>query len=182
MEELLPREERIHWVLEKAARLIAGGAEPVSGLVTPTGKSFPDAYDGSPASIDKLLRRVTKHAGLSDLDVRANVVVPNDGGGGGGGGCSSGACGVGGGGGAADVKRVEERGDGYVVNIIANELTNPIILLTAMVRAVSHIFLGEADLRTVFGRADYDHGIDLCGALLGFGTLLGNGAYIYRKG
>ncbi|HHH30828.1 MAG TPA: hypothetical protein ENK57_21130, partial [Polyangiaceae bacterium] len=179
MEELLPREERIHWILDKSARLVEGGAVPVSGLVLPTGRHFPDRYDGSPEALQRLLMRVAKHAGLSDLELEANLVVPE--GESAGGSCSSGACGVP----SAtqkQVRRVEEMGEGYKVNIIANELGNPIILMTALVRAIGHIFLQEADLAHTFDRSDYDHGIDLTATMLGFGTILGNGAYVYRKG
>lgn len=181
VEDLLPQDDRIHWILEKSARLIDGGAVPVSGLVLPTGKSFPDRYDGTPEALQRLLLRVAKHAGLSDLELRANLVVP-DGDAGGGGGCASGACSVPSASEAKTVRRVEEAGDGYVVNIIANELTNPIILMAALVRAIGHIFLQEADLGRIFDRGDYEHGIDLTGVMLGFGTLLCNGAYVYRKG
>ena len=91
-----------------------------------------------------------------------------------------GACGVGG---PVQIRRVEERGeDAFTVNVVVNELGNPVILTTAMVRAVSHIFMKEADLYPSFQRSDGEHGIDLVGVMLGFGSLLANGAYVYRKG
>lgn len=176
----LPQQERLRWIIERSARLVDGGAEPVSGLVLPTGKFFPDHFDRTAEAVSRLMRRVVKLAGLSDLDILANVVAAD--GSDGGGGCSTGACGVGAGGAAPKVQRVEPRGDGWTVNIIANELGNPTVLMTAMVRAVSHIFMKEADLYASFDRRDAELGIDLCGALLGFGTLLCNGAYIYSKG
>ncbi|MEM6791662.1 MAG: hypothetical protein AAF928_12820 [Myxococcota bacterium] len=183
MDQLLPREDRIHWILDKGARLLRGGAEPVSGLVLPTGTCFPDRFDGSPGSVHRLLRRVVKHAGLSDLKIEGRLVAPDGDGPDGGGGCASGACGTGAAPGrTGTVPRVEPRGNGYRVNILANELGNPIVLLTAMVRGVGHIFLQEAGLASTFGREDYEHGIDLTGVWLGFGTLLTNGAYVYRKG
>ncbi|MCA9625854.1 MAG: hypothetical protein KC731_42820 [Myxococcales bacterium] len=179
MEQLLPHDERIHWILDKGARLLDGGAEPVSGVILPTGESFPDPFDGSPEAVQRLLKRVVKHAGLSDVPIEGKLVMPE--GEMASGGCASGACGVPS---AAptQVSRVETIGEGYRVNILANELGNPVILLTAMVRAVSHIFLQEAELASVFGREDYEHGIDLAGVWLGFGSLLSNGAYVYRKG
>ena len=72
--------------------------------------------------------------------------------------------------------------DAFTVNVVVNELGNPVILTTAMVRAVSHIFMKEADLYPSFQRSDGEHGIDLVGVMLGFGSLLANGAYVYRKG
>jgi len=179
VDQLLPQEERIHWILDKTARLLEGGAEPVSGIILPTAERFPDKFDKSPESIHVLLKRVAKHAGLNHVGIQGNLVVPEEGAGGGGG-CASGACGI-----PATpqkLQRVEKTNKGYTVNIISNELGNPVILLTAMVRAVGHIFLQEADLSHHFNRKDYEPAIDLTGVLLGFGTLLCNGAYVYRKG
>jgi hypothetical protein len=172
----------VRWIIERGARLLDGGTEPVAGLVVPTAEFFPDAYDHSPRAVSRLLRRIVRLAGLSDLDIRAMVVSFAEDEVLSGGGCSSAGCSV-----AASapmtVKRVEERDNGYTVNIIANELLNPVVLTTAMVRAVSHIFLTEAALyQDVFERHDAEHGVDLCGVLLGFGVLLCNGAYIYKKG
>lgn len=175
MSELLPQPERLRWIVEHTARIIDAGAEPVSGLVLPTSKFFPDRFDRSEEAVARLLRRVLKLAGLSDLDVSLQLVSAD-----GGGGCASGACGSGG---PVQLRRVEERGDGaFSVQIAVNELGNPVILTTAMVRAVSHMFMKEAELYPSFQRADAEHGIDLVGVMLGFGSLLANGAYVYRKG
>lgn len=173
---MLPQPERLRWIVEQTARVVEGGAEPVSGLVLPTSKFFPDRFDRTEESVVRLLKRVLKLAGLSDLDVSLQLVAAD----GSGGGCSTGACGVGG---PVQIRRVEERGDGaFTINIVANELGNPVILTTAMVRAVSHIFMKEADLYAAFERSEGEHGIDLTGVMLGFGSLLANGAYVYRKG
>lgn len=177
VDELLPNDNRVRWILERSAGLVAGGAEPVSGLVLPTNAFFPDHFDATNKGVRRLLKRVVKLAGLSDVDVTAEVVSVE---GESGGGCSTGACGVGGA--PAAVQRVVQRGDGWTVNVVASETGNPVVLTTAMVRAVSHIFLKEADLYGGFNRSTAEAGADLCGVLLGFGTLLCNGAYIYKKG
>jgi len=177
--ELLPREERIRWVVENSARLSEGGAEPVSGLVLPTAKFFPDRFARDAASVKQLLKRVVKLAGLSGVAIRTRLVAPEDDDTGGN--CGTGACGVGGGT-TTSVRRVEDDGAGFTVNILANELSNPTVLTTAMVRAVSHIFMKEAELYPSLEHRDAEHGTDLCGVLLGFGALLCNGAYIYKKG
>ena len=176
MDELLPNEERIRWILERSAGLAAGGAEPVSGLVLPTNTFFPDHFDNTQKGVRQLLKRVVKLAGLSDIDVKANVVSAD----GEAGGCSTGACGIDGA--PAAVRRVEPRQNGWTVNVVASETGNPVVLTTAMVRAVSHIFMKEADLYGGFNRTTAEAGADLCGVMLGFGTLLCNGAYIYKKG
>src|SRR5688572_22657535 len=87
----LPAEPQMRWVLRTTATLLELGAEPVSGLVQPNGEFFPDKFDGSPAALVALMKRVQEHAGLSDLSVELGVVTPE-------GeavkvGCSSGACG-----------------------------------------------------------------------------------------
>jgi len=151
----------------------------VSGLVLPTGEFFPDHFDGSEKAVRRLLARVVRLVGLSDIEIGLNLPRPDDRGGAGGG-CSSGACGSG----AptvAQVKRVEETDDGYRIAILPQEVGHTTALTTAMIRAVSHIFLREADLYEAFDVKEAELGIDLAGTMLGFGALLCNGAYIYSK-
>jgi hypothetical protein len=180
VEDLLPREERIRWIVERSALLVDGGCEPVSGLVLPTGGFFPDHFDRSEKAVKLLLKRVVKLAGLSDLGIKGNVVkVDEDAGGGGG--CSTGACGVGGGA-QARVERVEKRKNGWTVNVGAGEVSNPTVLTTGLVRAVSHIFIREFEINQDLERGDADSATDLGGVLFGMGTLLCNGSYIYSKG
>ena len=88
---VVDNEVSIRWVLERSAALIDGGAAPVSGLVLPTGQFFPDEYDGSKTAVNRLLRRMVKLAGLSDLDIQAAVPSSEAEAGAS---CASGACGV----------------------------------------------------------------------------------------
>ena len=174
----------MRWIVESGARLNGGGAEPVSGLVLPDSSFFPDDFKRSAKGLRKLLRRVVKLAGMSDFAIRSNLVVEQSEQAGGGG-CSTGACGIGGGsGGSKEMRRVEQTGEGedggWQVNVAGAELGNPTMLTTALVRALSHIFMVEAELQ-VPGR-DAEAVVDLCGVALGFGVLLCNGAYIYKKG
>lgn len=177
----LPRAERLRWLVEKCAALVAGGTEPVSGLILPTGKFFPDAFDGGLRSVQKLLSRVVKHAGMSDIPFTLRVPKPADDLLSGGGGCSSGACGP-----SAPserrFQRIEETDDGYSVTILPQEVKNPTALTVAMVRAVSHAFLKEASLYEEFDHREGELAIDLAGTMLGFGVLLANGSYLYSKG
>ena len=159
--------------------MIDGGAEPVSGLILPTSKFFPDHFDRTEKAIKRLMRRVVKLAGLSDIDITPKVVSSSEAAAGGG--CSSGACAIPSGK-PTRVQRVEEKGDGYVINLMASEVGNATVLTTGMIRAVSHIFIREADVSSAFDRRDAELGIDLVGVFLGFGTLLANGAYMYQKG
>jgi hypothetical protein len=160
----LPAEDRLRWILAKAAAVHAGGAEPVSGLVLPTAEFFPDAFDGSLEAVKRLLRRVVRLAGLSDVPVRLRGAVPAAG-------PRSGKN-----------ERVTATDDGYHVAIQPSEVANPTVLTSAMVRAVSHIFLREADLYRPFRRGEAEAAVDLTGVFLGFGVPLSNASYIYKKG
>ncbi|WP_437638038.1 hypothetical protein [Sorangium sp. So ce854] len=175
----LPDEPQIRWIFRTTAALLQHGAEPVRGLVQPTAEFFPDPYDGSPRTVAALMVRVQEHAGLQDLPVDVAVVTPE--------GqastvsCSSGACG----GVALDTKleRVARRDDGgYRVAISAGELRNPTVLTTAFVRAVSFMFLSEADAFDALAPTDREPAVDLAAVLLGFGVLVTNGSYLYAKG
>jgi hypothetical protein len=176
----LPAETQLRWILSHTATLLELGAEPVRGLVLPTGEFFPDRFDGSPKSVAALMTRVQEHAGLSDLKVELAIVTPE--------GeaqtvsCSSGACG---GTGKLDVRtdRLVRHEDGaYTVTLGAGEIKNPVVLTTAMVRAVSGMFLAEVDAYRGTLATDREPLTDLAGTLLGFGVLLANGSYIYMKG
>lgn len=177
----LPEEPQIRWILRTTATLLEHGAEPVRGLIQPTAEFFPDRFDGSPRSVAAVMARVQEHAGLSDLKVELAVVTPE--------GeartvsCSGGACG--GGGLALDAKleRVARGSDGgYRVAVSTGELRNPTVLTTAFVRAVSFMFLTEADALPALAPTDREPAIDLAAVLLGFGVLATNGSYLYAKG
>ncbi|MBK8255351.1 MAG: hypothetical protein IPK82_22170 [Polyangiaceae bacterium] len=176
----LPSETQIRWILQNTARLLSDGAEPVRGLVLPTGEFFPDAFDASPKAVAALASRILKHAGLADVSAEVIVAAPD--------GtvqkasCSSGACG---GGGAFDTKldRVMKREDGsYAITVGAGEVKHSVALTTALTRAVSLIFLEESGaMETVLPR-DAEATVDLTAVLLGFGVLVCNGSHIYQKG
>jgi hypothetical protein len=177
--ELLPGETQIRWILRMTARLLSDGAEPVRGLVLPTGAFFPDKFDGTPKAVAALCARIQDHAGLSDVAAEVNVAAPD--------GtiqkasCSSGACG----GGAIDAKldRIARRTDGsYVISVGAGEVKHPVALTTALTRAVSLMFLVEAGAIETMSPRDAEPAVDLTATLLGFGVLVTNGSHIYAKG
>jgi hypothetical protein len=175
----LPSETQIRWIFRTSARLLADGAEPVRGLVLPTGAFFPDAYDGSPKAVAALCGRVLEHAGLSDVPVQVNIAAPD--------GsvqkasCSSGACG--GGGFETRLDRVARHGDGsYTIGLGAGEVRHPAAVTTALARSVSLIFLVESGAIEATLPRDVEASADLAAALLGFGVLVANGSHIYMKG
>lgn len=181
--DLLPAEAQQRWVLRRTALLLGFGAEPVRGLVAPTGEFFPDVFDGSPKAVAALLARVQDHAGLGDLRTELSLVTPE--------GestkvsaCGSGGCG-GGGGGAIEVRsdRVVGHDDGsYTVTVGAGEIGNATVLTTALVRAVAYMFLRESGALAELPRAEIEPAVDLAATLLGFGVLVANGSYVFLKG
>lgn len=173
----LPSEPRLRWMLRTCARLYAGGTEPVSGLVLPNGKYFPDDFDRTPAALERLLRRVQRHVGLDDIDVR--LAVAADPSATAAGGCSSGACAP-----ALPGKlgRVRREGGAYSVAIVPGEASHATVLTTVLARALSHVFLLEAELYDEFDPLEAEQVLDVAGVMLGLGVLLSNGAYIYSKG
>jgi hypothetical protein len=176
----LPSEPQLRWLLEKTALLLGYGAEPVSGLVTPTAEHFPDAFDASPSSVAKILARIQTHAGLDDVTTSVNVITPE-------GeveksGCSSGACGSGG---LVQTRldRIARVDDGvYAINVASGEVRHPVVLTTTLVRAVACIFLDESGALEAIAPEEREAMTDLAAVLLGFGVLVANGGYIYAKG
>jgi hypothetical protein len=176
----LPAEPRVRWILHRAASLLGHGAEPVSGLVLPTEDHFPDRFDGTPRAVAALLGRVQAHAGLSDLEAEITLVSPE--GETEGGGCGSGACGPGG---KVEMRldRVGRRKDGsYVVAVGTGEVRDPVVLTTALVRAVSCMFMTESGAYDELPEPAREPVTDLAGAMLGFGVLLANGSHVVVKG
>ena len=176
----LPAELQLRWLLRRTATLLELGAEPVNGLILPTGEFFPDKFDGSPGGFASLMGRIQRHAGLGDLPVELMLITPE--------GdaqtvsCASGACG---GAGKIDTRldRVIRRDDGtYAVAIGVAEAKNPTVLTTTLVRAVATMFMIESGAYEGLIPTDREPATDLAAVLLGFGVIVANGSYIYMKG
>lgn len=176
----LPAELQLRWLLRRTAALLELGAEPVNGLILPTGEFFPDKFDGTPGGFASLMGRIQRHAGLGDLPVELMLITPE--------GeaqtvsCASGACG---GGGKIDTRldRVVRRDDGtYAVAIGVAEAKNPTVLTTTLVRAVATMFMIESGAYERLIAVDREPATDLAAVLLGFGVIVANGSYIYMKG
>jgi len=177
----LPGETQIRWLFRSTARLLAAGAEPVRGLVLPTGDYFPDAFDGTPKAVAALCARIQEHAGLSDIPTEVSIAAPD--------GtvqkasCGSGACGGGGEGFDTKLDRVRRHPDGsYAIGVGAGEVRNATALTTALTRAISLIFLVESGAIEATLPRDAEATTDLAATLLGFGVLMANGSHIYMKG
>jgi hypothetical protein len=127
------------------------------------------------------MKRIQTHAGLSDLDVDLTFVTP-EGETASTGGCSSGACGPGG---KIETRldRVGRREDGsYVVTIGTSEVGHPVVLTTALVRAVACMFMTEAGAYEELIPSDREPATDIAATMLGFGVLVTNGSHVVMKG
>lgn len=148
-------------------------------LVLQNGRFFPDPYERDEPSVARLLCRLQAHAGMGDIPTQVRVLALEPGLGGGA--CSSGAC--------APVQvsetpataRIEELGDGWLVNVFDAELQHPVGLTTQLARALGRIFLAESASAETPVEAPVDITSELAAVALGFGPLLLEGSYIYAK-
>lgn len=148
-------------------------------LVLQNARFFPDVFERDEASVARLLGRLQAHAGMRDIPTRVRVLPlePGDSVGG----CSSGACAparVAEGPGAA---RIEEQGNGWLVNVFDAELAHPVGLTTQLARALGRIFLADAATESTRVEGPIEVTSELAAVALGFGPLLLEGSYIYAK-
>jgi hypothetical protein len=152
-------------------------------LVRQNGEFFPDPFHADGQSLARLVRRLQSHAGLADvpIEVRLSALDGDDSGDCGTGGCGSGACAPAKTGGAGGKARLEERPDGWVLNVFDAELHHPVALTCTLARALAHVFLAETQSDAAPVEAPLDQSIDLTAVALGLGTLVLEGSYIYSK-
>lgn len=152
-------------------------------LVRQNGEFFPDVFEKDEASVARLVRRLQVHAGLDDIpvQVRLSSLAPAE--------EQAGACGSGGCGasacapapGDAKAARLEERSDGWVLNVFDAELHHPVALTCTLARSLARLFLAETESPSAPVEAPYDVSVDLACVALGLGTLVLEGSYIYAK-
>jgi hypothetical protein len=177
MNTMLAAEDRIVGVVQGYARVIDRFGKKIGTrpMVLPTGDFFPDAFTGDQQSVQALFARMKEHAGLGDLAISVNVAT---GGGhaGHGGGCG-GSCACDDGGGEPPAERLVRDETGWHLAVLANEVRAPEVLTTHMARGLAVAFLAEAS----DGAAPSPAMIDIAAVTLGFGALLLEGSYVYRK-
>src|SRR5688572_17688962 len=156
-------------------------------LVRQNGEFFPDVFEKDEPSVARLVRRLQIHAGLDDIPVQvrlsslapAEASTEEQASACGSGGCGSGACAPA----AGDAKaaRLEERSDGWVLNVFDAELHHPVALTCTLARSLARLFLAETESPSAPVEAPYDVSVDLACVALGLGTLVLEGSYIYAK-
>ena len=146
-------------------------------LVLPNSEFFPDVFTGDEASVQRLLDRMLEHAGLSDMAVVARFWGEQAAS------CGTGACGSCGPAQAEpeseSVERMIDAGEFWQVNVLPGETQQPVVLSSALCRAIALCVLREADSPPT--NLALDLAVDLTAVELGFGVLLLEGSHIYRK-
>ncbi len=155
---------------------VSASGSDVRPIVLPNGEFFPDVFTGDEASVQRMLDRLLEHAGLSDMAVVARFWgEPEDAS------CGTGACGS-----CAPaqaepekVERLVDAGEHWQINVLPPEVGQPVVLSSALCRAVALAVLREADAPPQ--DLPLDLAVDLTAVALGYGVLLLEGSHIYRK-
>lgn len=151
-------------------------------LVLPSGQFFPDVFTGDEASVQRMLDRLLEHAGLSDMAIEVRIHGESDADKA----CGTGACGSCGptanavsAGDDEKVERLLDVGDNWQVNVLPPEVGQPVVLGSALCRAIALAVLREADAPPA--HLQLDAAVDVTAIALGYGVLLLEGSHIYRK-
>jgi hypothetical protein len=187
----LPASDACRELVRRYARLLDSFAAELGErpMVLPNSEFFPDAFRADEASVHRLVRRLCKHAGMSDIPIHVRLVATGEGAaaGGcgsvsrGGGSCGTGACSTGSEP-EVPVARVAEAEDGWQLSVYDVELAHPSLLTTRLVRALAGVFLAETSSSRAAVEPPLGVSIDLTAVALGFGALMLEGSHVYQKG
>ncbi len=167
---------------ERYAALVAALAEELGQrpLVLPTGAFFPDTFTGDQASVQRFVARLQEHAGMTDVPIEVMLVGQVAGG--------AGSCGSSGGccGGPVVSKdgslpRVVEQGEGWLLQVPAEEVSHPTLFAAQLARALGLIFLQEVLPEGEEPEPPLAVSLELTAVALGFGVLLLEASHVYRK-
>jgi hypothetical protein len=182
----LPPPEVIGAIVQRYARLVVRfgdefGARP---LVLPNNEFFPDEFRSNERALKRLVKRMQRHADMTDIPVETRLVEEGSG-------CAD--CGPGGcspgpscscqkdGHQPEPLQRLVDQGDGWVIQIPEAETKHPVVLTTNVARALGYVFLMETRAEGETIDPPIDVTADLAAVALGFGVLLLEGSYIYQK-
>ncbi len=168
-------------VIQRYARIVERydaelGVRPV---VLPTAAFFPDRFEQDQASVDRLLRRMQEHAGMSDIPMSITL-VPRGAERAAASSCSSGACSVPSTAGSGVPRLVDEDGH-WRLQIPEAELGHSVALTTNLARSLAFVFLVETQEDGEILEPPVDVTADLVAVALGFGALMLQGSHIYAK-
>lgn len=190
----LPANDACRELVRRYARVLDTFAAELGErpMVLPNSDFFPDAFRADEASVHRLVKRLCKHAGMSDIPIGVRLVATGEGaaaGGCGTGACSTGACSTGAGSSSGEdgepeqpVARVAEAAEGWQLSVYDVELAHPSLLTTRLVRALAGVFLAETSSSQAAVEPPLGVSIDLTAVALGFGALMVEGSHVYQKG
>ena len=185
----LPANDACRELVRRYARVLDTFAAELGErpMVLPNSDFFPDAFRADEASVLRLVKRLCKHAGMSDIPIGVRLVATGEGaaaGGCGTGACSTGSCGPATGEGEPEqpVARVAEAAEGWLLSVYDVELAHPSLLTTRLVRALAGVFLAETSSSQAAVEPPLGVSIDLTAVALGFGALMLEGSHVYQKG
>jgi len=166
--------------LVHALRIPAG--DPL--LVLPNGEYFPDRFTHDRASVERLAARMQGYAGLEDvtieLEVAGELAEP------GAAGCGTGGCGTGAcatpaqSAGDGSLPRVEHRDGRWLFRVPAAEVKDSIVLTSRLATSLGAVALAERHPEGI-ERAAEPGLAELSAVALGFGVLLLEASYMYKK-
>lgn len=170
-------------LVERIARLLEGRREEFGDrpMVLPTAEFFPDAFAPDQPSVEKLVRRMQAHAGMSDIPIDVQLVAPEGEEEDAEGSCGSGACCSAPPPTAEGLTRLIDNGDSWTLNVPALEVGHSVVLTANIARALGFVFLKETESDEAPIEEPAEASADLCAVQLGFGELLLEGSYIYTK-
>ncbi len=145
-------------------------------LILPNGDFFPDRFKADQTSIEGLVARLSGYAGLEDVAVGARLVGA-DAESCGDGSCGTGSCGTGPSlPGNGQTRALRSDGE-WLLEVPAQELSDPIVLTARLATALSAIVWLES------GRVEEVSAelAEVAAVSLGFGVLLLEASYLYRK-
>lgn len=192
----LPASDACSELVRRYARLLANFAPELGErpMVLPNADFFPDPFRADEASVLRLVRRLSKHAGMSDIPIGVQLITTGEGAAAGGA-CGSTTCGTSRPGGAAGascgsanaaepelpVARVSEQAGGWQLSVFDVELAHPSLLTTRLVRALAGVFLAETSHAQAPVEPPFTVSLDLTAVALGFGALMLEGSHVYQK-
>lgn len=170
-------------LVERIARLREGRREEFGErpMVLPTAEFFPDEFSADQPSVEKLVRRMQAHAGMSDIPIDVRVIAPEGEESGEDASCGTGACCSAPAPTAEGLTRLVDGGDSWTLNVPALEVGHPVVLTANIARALGFVFLKETESDEAPIEEPAEASADLCAVELGFGELLLEGSYIYTK-
>lgn len=177
----LPSGQVVRAVIQRYSRLISRLEDELGDrpMVLPNGSFFPDRFVGDVKSVQKLVRRMQEHAGISDIPIRVSL-VSNDDAPSAESNCSTGGCAmptIA----AHGPERLVDEGDGWRLQLLEAELKHPVVLSTNIARSLAYVFLVETKEEQEVIEPPVDITADMTAVALGLGALMLQGAYIYAK-